>query len=100
MVLERGEGLPGEVWECGRPVWLRRFRRRGHLLREQEARAADLNGGMTFPVATGDEFLGAIELFSHEIRERDPETYALTEALGSQLGEFIESAAGRAGGAQ
>ena len=32
-----------------------------------------------------------IELFSHEIRERDPELYALTEALGRQIGEFIEA---------
>ena len=32
-----------------------------------------------------------IELFSHEVRERDPEIYALTEALGRQVGEFIEA---------
>ena len=91
MVLERGQGLPGEVWECGRPVWLGDSRARGTFLREKEARAADLNGGMTFPVTNGDQFLGAIELFSHEIRERDPELYALTEALGSQIGEFLEA---------
>ena len=72
MVLERGQGLPGEVWECGRPVWLGDSRARGTFLREKEARAADLNGGMTFPVSNGDQFLGAIELFSHEIRERTP----------------------------
>ncbi len=91
MVLARGQGLPGEVWEVGRPVWLGDSRARGTFLREKEARAADLNGGMTFPVTNGDQFLGAIELFSHEIRERDPELYALTEALGSQIGEFLEA---------
>jgi PAS domain S-box-containing protein len=91
LVFERGQGLPGEAWECGRPVWLGDSRARGTFLREEEARAADLNGGMTFPVSNGDQFLGAIELFSHEIRERDPELYALTEALGSQIGEFLEA---------
>ncbi len=91
MVFARGQGLPGEVWEVGRPVWLGDSRARGTFLREKEARAADLNGGMTFPVSNGDQFLGAIELFSHEIRERDPELYALTEALGSQVGEFLEA---------
>ena len=42
------------------------------------------------PSRGGDERIGVIELFSHEVRERDPEIYALTEALGTQIGEFIE----------
>ena len=46
---------------------------------------------MAFPVRNGDERIGVIELFSREIRERDPELYALTEALGRQIGEFMEA---------
>ena len=46
---------------------------------------------MAFPVRNGDERIGVIELFSREIRERDPELYALTEALGRQIGEFLEA---------
>ena len=30
-----------------------------------------------------------IEVFSREVRERDPGVYALTEALGLQVGDFI-----------
>ena len=91
MALERGEGLPGEVWEGGRPVWLGDAVARGTFLRLKEARAADLHGGMAFLVSNGDERLGVIELFSREIRERDPELYSLIEALGRQIGEFLEA---------
>jgi PAS domain S-box-containing protein len=45
---------------------------------------------MAFPVTSGNDCIGVIELFSYEIRERDAEIYALTEALGRQVGEFIE----------
>ena len=91
MVFERGQGLPGEVWEGGRPAWLGDAVARGTFLRMDEARAGGLHGGMAFPVNNGDQCLGVIELFSREIRERDPELYALTEALGNQIGEFLEA---------
>ena len=45
---------------------------------------------MAFPVTAGGECVGAIEVFSREIRERDPGVYSLTEALGLQVGDFME----------
>jgi PAS domain S-box-containing protein len=91
MVLERGEGLPGQAWSTGRPVWLGDALASGTFLRASEAETADLCGGMAFPVKHGDECVGVIELFSHEVRERDPGVYALTEGIGLQIGDFIES---------
>jgi PAS domain S-box-containing protein len=46
---------------------------------------------MAFPVRGRDDRLGVIEVFSREVRERDPGVYALTEGLGLQVGEFIEA---------
>jgi PAS domain S-box-containing protein len=86
----QGEGLPGLAWELRRPVWLRDAVAAGKFVRTREAEEADLHGGMAFPVIHGEDCLGAIELFSHEVRERDPETYAFTEVLGRQIGDFIE----------
>jgi PAS domain S-box-containing protein len=91
LVLAVGQGLPGKAWETGRPVWLRDVIASGTFVRTREAEEADLHGGMAFPVTGGDGCIGVIELFSHEVRERDPETYAFTELLGRQVGEFIES---------
>jgi PAS domain S-box-containing protein len=86
-----GKGLPGQAWQDRRPVWLGDALAAGNFIRASEAEADDLHGGMAFPVMGGDECIGVIELFSREVRERDPEIYALTEALGHQVGEFIEA---------
>ena len=90
LVLEPGRGLPGEVWAARTPAWLGDARQAGTFLREREAQRAGIRGGMAFPVTSGDTCIGVIELFSRQIRERDAGVYALTEALGRQIGEFIE----------
>ncbi len=91
LVLAPGEGLAGLVWQSGRPMWLSDVIASGNFLREQVAADADLHGGMAFPVGTGDACVGVIELFSHEIRERDAGVYALTEGLGLQVHDFVEA---------
>lgn len=91
LTLAIGEGLPGQAWREGRPVWLGDAVAAGTFLRTREAEAAGIHGGMVFAVTSGEERVGVIELFSREVRERDPEIYALTEALGHQVGEFVES---------
>jgi PAS domain S-box-containing protein len=91
LVLKPGEGFPGWSWDTARPVWLGDAIASGVFVRGSEAERADLHGGMAFPVKHGDERVGIIELFSHEVRERDPGVYSLTEGLGFQVGEFIES---------
>ena len=91
VTFETGHGLPGQAWEAGRPVWMGDALAAGNFVRTSEAAADDLHGGMAFPVTGGADCIGVIELFSHEVRERDAEIYALTEALGRQVGEFLES---------
>ncbi len=91
LVLKPGESLPGQAWEAGRPVWLGDALDTGTFVRASDAEANDLHGGMAFPVIGGDESLGVIEVFSHEVRERDAGVYALTEALGLQVGDFLEA---------
>jgi PAS domain S-box-containing protein len=89
--LGSGEGLPGEVFRSGRPMWLGEAVEAGVFTRASEAEAAHLHGGLAFPITSHDECIGVIEVFSHAVRERDLEVYALTEALGHQVGEFIEA---------
>ena len=89
LVVERGEGLPGQAWASGRPCWLGDALEAGTFMRTEEAEAEGLHGGMAFPVTSAEECVGVIEVFSREVRERDPGVYALTEALGLQVGDFI-----------
>jgi PAS domain S-box-containing protein len=91
LVLRRGEGFPGQAWQTERPVWLGDAIASGIFMRGPEAERADLHGGMAFPVMSHGTCVGVIELFSHEVRERDAGVYSLTEGLGLQLGDFIEA---------
>ena len=91
LTFQSGQGLPGQAWEAGRPVWLGDALAAGTFVRAAEAEEADLHGGMAFPVIGGQGCIGVIELYSHEIRERDAGVYALSEALGRQVGEFVEA---------
>jgi PAS domain S-box-containing protein len=90
MAVASGTGLAGLVWERGHPLWVGDVRASGAFIREKAFTSVGLRGGMAFPIRNGDERIGVVELFSREIRERDPELYALTEALGRQIGEFME----------
>jgi PAS domain S-box-containing protein len=91
LVLEPGEGLVGQTWQGGRPMWLSDAIAAGNFVREKAAADADLHGGLAFPIGTGAACVGVIELFSREIRERDAGVYALTEALGLQVHDFVEA---------
>jgi PAS domain S-box-containing protein len=91
LAVESGKGLPGLVWDKGHPMWLGDVRAEYGFIREKELTSVGLRGGMAFPIRSDDERIGVLELFSREVRERDPELYALTEALGRQIGEFMES---------
>ncbi len=85
-----GRGLPGRVWKSMRPDWVSDLSTDENFLRREGAAAAGLRCGMAFPVLSGDRSVAVIELFSHEHRELDRALMDLTEALGAQIGEFIE----------
>jgi two-component system, cell cycle sensor histidine kinase and response regulator CckA len=88
----RDEGLPGQVWAEGKPVWHRdvtalstgRFPRLAHAV------AAGVGGAFAFPIRSGSALIGVMEFFSREPREPDPDLLELAVALGSQIGLFME----------
>ena len=87
---EPGRGLPGRVWQSGRPAWVRDLSTDQNFLRREGAAAAGLRCGMAFAAMSAERPAAVIELFSHEHRELDRPLVALTEALGAQIGEFLE----------
>ncbi len=85
-----GEGLPGRIWARMQPAWIADVTRDNSFPRALVAARAGLHGAFGFPILMGEEFLGVIEFFSHEIVEPDAEVLKLVAALGSQIGQFIE----------
>lgn len=84
-----GEGLPGRVWREGAPVWIPDFGLDATLPRRAAAVNCGLHAALAFPIR-GQEFLGAFEFISDEMRPPDANLLHMMSAVGAQVGQFIE----------
>ncbi len=85
-----GIGLPGRVWQTGRPAWVADLDADDNFPRISSARTAGLRTGLCFPFGSGGRVLGVMEFFSRSRRERDDGLLALMEVIGGQIGQFVE----------
>jgi two-component system, chemotaxis family, CheB/CheR fusion protein len=90
ITLPEGQGLPGRVWNSKKPTWVHDITRDQNFPRAPYAAAADLHGGFAFPLFFHGKIDGIMELFSHNVVEPDEDLLQMVEALGSQIGLFIE----------
>lgn len=86
----RGVGLPGRILTSGQPCWVPDFSRESNFPRAAAAEREGLHGACGFPLRLGNETLGVIEFFSHEIREPDDTLLQWLVAIGNQIGQFME----------
>jgi PAS domain S-box-containing protein len=87
---DRGTGLPGRVWENADALWIEDVTRDTNFPRASVASKESLHSAFGFPILLGDEVLGVLEFFSHQIRQPDTKLLKLLSAVGSQIGQFIE----------
>jgi signal transduction histidine kinase/integral membrane sensor domain MASE1/ActR/RegA family two-component response regulator len=85
-----GEGLPGRVWKALEPAWIPDVTKDNNFPRGEVAAAEGLHAAFAFPIHSGEEFLGVMEFFSHEIREPDRALLATFSGIGSQIGQFLQ----------
>lgn len=85
-----GVGLPGRIWETGKPVWISNLKKDRNFPRALAAEHSGLRAGFGFPILLGNEVLGVIEFFSQEIRQPDRELLEMIASVGSQIGQFQE----------
>jgi hypothetical protein len=62
MCFGRGEGLPGQAWEAGRPIVLKQFEGSG-FRRTQAAHAEGLTCGIALPIFAGDFLTSVLVIF-------------------------------------
>src|SRR5215467_8178994 len=87
---DRGIGLPGRVWGNADALWIEDVTRDANFPRAPTASRESLHSAFGFPILLGDEVLGVLEFFSHQIRQPDTKLLKLLSAVGSQIGQFIE----------
>ncbi|HEX8747141.1 MAG TPA: PAS domain S-box protein [Pyrinomonadaceae bacterium] len=89
-VFTRGEGVPGRVWESGKPEWITDVVANGNFPRGAMAQKAGLHAAFAFPILLANEILGVLEFFSSEVREPDNDLIKMMETVGSQIGQYVE----------
>ena len=86
----RGVGLPGRIWESGKPAWIPDVTGDPNLPREALAAQAGLRSAFGFPILLGDEVVGVMEFFSEEPRQPDQDLNDMIASVGFQIGQFHE----------
>ncbi|HUE95308.1 MAG TPA: PAS domain S-box protein, partial [Longimicrobiaceae bacterium] len=85
----RGEGLPGRVWETGRPAWISDVTTDANFPRASIAGWDGLHAAFGFPILAGDAVLGVAEFFSPEISPPDDTLLEMVATVGANLGQSI-----------
>jgi len=86
----RGLEFPGYVWEMNSSVALSETYQGKRFPRATFARAAGLNHAVGFPIKIADEFYGVIELFTRSPILHDSSLINMLEAIGSEIGQFVQ----------
>ena len=87
---KKGHGLPGRVWQSGKPFWIDNVVEDPNFPRAAVALREGLRGAFGFPVLVGKDVWGVLEFLSSEIREPDAELMNLAAGIGGQIGQFTQ----------
>lgn len=85
-----GSGLPGRIFESGRPEWIQDISEDDNFPRNDILVDINLCSGFGLPVFLKGNVRVVLEFFSPDEIEADKELLRLWEAVGSQLSRLIE----------
>jgi PAS domain S-box-containing protein len=87
-----GEGLPGSAWKERRPVWVPDVRAHSNFPRASVAKLDGICTGIAFPLYAAQRVLGVMEFFSRPQRAPEQTVFDFFNALGGQIGVFLDRA--------
>jgi PAS domain S-box-containing protein len=85
-----GEGLPGTVWQSGRPEWLPDVSRSPHFVRSALAAEAGLKAAVAVPAIADAEVVAILCFYHYEVGSEDAALVELVSTVAAQLGILIE----------
>jgi len=88
--LARGIGLPGRIFETGRPAWIPDVRVDSNFPRAQTALDLGIGAAFGFPVLVGESVAAILEFFSPSTADPDDRLLELVAHIGTQLGRVVE----------
>jgi PAS domain S-box-containing protein len=88
--LAPGMGLPGRVWASEKPVWITGDANETITLKGSLPEATSLCSALAFPIKMRSEILGVAEFYSAAVRDPDDDLLTTMEAIGGEMGQFVE----------
>jgi diguanylate cyclase (GGDEF)-like protein/PAS domain S-box-containing protein len=89
IVVGRGVGLAGHVWDSGEPLWIADITRDNRTLGTVYTPESGIRGAFLFPVKSEGKVHGVLAFSSREIREPDERLLEAVRVIGSQIGQFL-----------
>ena len=85
-----GEGVPGEVWVSGKPLWVEDVQASLNFPRQSLAQKAGIQAAVGVPVLAGERVVMVLDFFLNAPRPEDRHMVGLISAVAAQLGLLIE----------
>jgi len=90
VTFQKGVGLPGIVWETGKPRWVQNIQNDDKFGRQFAALKAGFKSAFAVPVSNNGSVMLVIECFSRESLVQRDDLLSVLEAVGRQVGNFLE----------
>jgi len=90
MTLRAGEGLSGNVWQSGEPIWSQDTVRDPRVQHKTLWEGSGLHGGFAFAVVAEGSVIGVLTFSSQAVREPDQRLVQAARVIGSQIGQFLK----------
>ena len=89
ITLPIGVGLAGHVWQQNKPLWIPDFKQDPNFVRKPIV-PTGVHAVCGFPVVANQQVLGVVTFYSHRVAPIDSGLLDLMNAIGAQIGQFME----------
>ena len=90
LVLAKGAGLPGRVWQREEACWVADVLEDPGFVRGNVAAADGLRCALAFPIQDGGSIVGVFELLKKEASPVEEDLLRFAYLVGHQIGQFVE----------
>ncbi len=90
ITLRPGEGLSGNVWQSGEPIWSQDTVHDPRVQHKTLWEGSGLHGGFAFAVVAEGSVIGVLTFSSQAVREPDQRLVQAARVIGSQIGQFLK----------
>ena len=90
LVFAPGAGLLGKVWQSEQPLWVADIFQDDRATHQVFTLGSGIHGAFAFPVKSEGKTIGVVTFNSRRIREPDARLLQAADAIGSQIGQFLQ----------